>query len=375
MTAEDNLAKLVGFAPVAGSPNAPVSGWAADMLRAAGAEVTVIEGPEGDRFDVFATFGPRERAGIILSGHMDVVPARAADWASDPFTLTERDGRLYGRGSSDMLGFLACVLAVAPEFTALSPERPVHVAFSYDEELGCLGVPALIARLDSLCARPWGAVIGEPTRLEPIRGHKGKAALGVEVRGRTGHSSRPDLGLNAIHGMAEVLNSVIETAGALEHGPKAGDFAPAWSTMQAGVFSGGEAVNIIPDRAAMEIEVRAIPGVDPEGLLAPVLDRLAGLRAKGYDVSHAIRSTYPAMALAADHPLAALVERAAGKPSVAAVSFGTEAGLFERAGIPSIICGPGDIARAHKPDEYITRDELAAGTAFVRAVVSGAATL
>lgn len=373
MTTEEILAKLVSFASVAGRPNAPIAGWIADHLEAAGATVTEIPGPEGDRVNLFASFGPRELPGLVLSGHMDVVPALATEWQSDPHCLTARDDVLYGRGSSDMLGFLACVLAAAPDYAALSPARPVHIAFSYDEELGCRGVPSMIARLPELCAAPFGAVIGEPTCLVPVRGHKGKAALGIEVTGRSGHSSRPDLGLNAIHGLARVLETVVAEARALEQGPRSADFTPAYSTMQAGVIAGGQAVNIIPDRATLEIEARAIPGVDPVALLDPVIATLKALSAEGFGTAHVLRTSYPALTLAADHPLARLLETVAGKPALDAVSFGTEAGLFQEAGIASVICGPGDINRAHKPDEYITRAELAAGSAFVRNLVAHAA--
>ncbi|HEY0276297.1 MAG TPA: acetylornithine deacetylase, partial [Paenirhodobacter sp.] len=338
----------------------------------AGAVVTRIPGPEGDRANIFATFGPRDVAGIVLSGHMDVVPALADDWASDPFILTARGGSLFARGSSDMQGFLACVLANAADFTTLSPDRPVHIAFSYDEELGCRGVPHMIAALPELCAPPLGAVIGEPTNMTPVRGHKGKAAIGLEVLGRAGHSARPDMGLNAIHGLSEVLSEVVATAALLQNGPFSADFVPPYSTVQAGVIHGGQAVNIIPDRATLEIEARAIPGVDPQHLLDPVLRRLERLRAQGFDIRHTLRSAYPALTLADNHPLVQLVEEVAERDALDAVSFGTEAGLFQQAGVAAVICGPGDIGRAHKPDEYITRDELAAGTAFVRALVSRA---
>ncbi|RWR13420.1 acetylornithine deacetylase [Paenirhodobacter populi] len=370
MNAEEILSRLVAFSSVAGRPNAAITGWIGELLEQAGARVRMIPGPEGDRANVFASFGPRDRAGVILSGHMDVVPAQAGEWVSDPFVLTERDGRLHARGSSDMLGFLACVLAIAPELGRRTDETPVHIAFSYDEELGCRGVPHLLARLPELCAPALGAVIGEPTSLVPVRGHKGKAAIGIRVTGQSGHSSRPDLGLNAIHGLAPVLDEVVATARALQSGPQSAEFAPPWSTVQAGVIAGGQAVNIIPDLATLEIEARAIPGVDPLAVLAPVLTRLEALTAEGYGIEHVLRSSYPALRLAADHPMVARVEAAAGQGALAAVSFGTEAGLFQQAGVPAVICGPGDIGRAHKPDEYITRDELAAGVVFLRNLVA-----
>jgi acetylornithine deacetylase len=332
----------------------------------------VVEGPEGDRVNLLASFGPRDIPGLMLSGHMDVVPAEEPDWTSDPFRLTRRGDRLYGRGTSDMKGFLACMIAAAPDFAAaaVAANRPVHLAFSYDEELGCRGVPSLIAALPSLCALPLGAVIGEPSGLTPIRGHKGKAAIGIEITGRSGHSSRPDLGLNAIHAMGEILSAVTATEMALREGPWHEDFAPAWSSLQAGVVSGGKSVNIIPDHCRLEVEARAIPGVDPTVVLQAILKPVEALRARGFGVEILSRSAYPGLTTSADMPIVALVEAASGHTALAAISYGTEAGLFSAAGIPSVICGPGDIARAHRPDEYITVDELQAGLAFLRTLAA-----
>ncbi|KFF49309.1 acetylornithine deacetylase [Gammaproteobacteria bacterium MFB021] len=373
MTSVDILARLVSFKAVAGAPNGPIAEWAAEYLRQAGATVTQIPGPDAGRWNVFASFGPCDTPGIVLSGHLDVVPAREPTWTSDPFTLIERDGRLYGRGTADMQGYIACVLALAPRLAALAKTRPIHVALSCDEELGCRGVPSLLARLPDLCARPSGAVIGEPTNLTPVRGHKGKAAYRLEVTGQPGHSSRPELGLNAIHALSDVLTQVVQQARALENGPRAADFAPPYSTMQVGVIAGGQALNVIPDLASLQVEARAIPGVDPQALLAPILDALDRLEAQGFGTHYAPLSSYPALRLDRRDPLVALVEASCGQASVDAVSFGTEAGLFQQAGIPAIVCGPGDIARAHKPDEYITRDELARCSAFLERLLTASA--
>ncbi len=352
------LAHLVAFPSVVGTPNDGIVGWIRTYLQGLGIHVAVIPGPEGDRSNIFATIGPGDIAGYILSGHMDVVPAREPSWTSEPFLLRKEADRLYGRGTSDMKGFLAAALAAAPELARANLARPIHLAFSYDEEAGCRGVPHLLARMKELCAPPQGAVIGEPSRMQAVRAHKGKAAARVTIGGRAGHSSRPDLALNAIHAMSEVLSSVVDEAQRLTLGPFDSAFEPPYSTLQAGIMSGGLALNIIPDNCRLDLEARAIAGVTPEELLAPIRHSAEILTGQGFSVDWTPLSAYPALSLPKDAPLAVLLEEITGRPSLAAVSYGTEAGLYQAAGIDAIICGPGDIERAHKPDEYILEDEL-----------------
>ncbi|MEF3133957.1 acetylornithine deacetylase [Rhizobium sp. 268] len=356
----DILARLIAFPSVVGTTNGAIADWIANYCRKAGAEVTVHPGPEGDRYNLFATVGPREGRGYILSGHMDVVPAGEREWSSDPFVLRAAGDRLYGRGATDMKGFLACALAALPKLAAMNLQRPIHFAFSYDEEAGSRGVPHLIAALPKLCNAPLGAIIGEPSRMQAVRGHKGKAAVRLEVIGRSGHSSRPDLGLNAIHAMANLITEVAEYGRSLTSGPFHHDFAPPYSSLQVGVIAGGQSVNIIPDRCTADIEVRAVPGISPSSLLEPVKARLTALRDQGFEVGWHELSAYPGLALPEGSELAALLTELTAQKPLAAVSYGTEAGLYQQAGIDSIICGPGDIARAHRPDEYIEIGELAA---------------
>ncbi len=306
--------------------------------------------------------------GYILSGHMDVVPAAEAGWSSDPFRLRAEVDRLYGRGATDMKGFLAAVLAAVPMLAKTQLRRPIHLAFSYDEEAGCRGVPHMIARLPDLCAPPLGAIIGEPSSMRAIRAHKGKAAARLTVRGRSGHSSRPDQGLNAIHAMSSVLACANAEAARLTHGPFEGVFEPPYSSLQVGTLKGGQAVNIIPDTCEAEFEARAIAGIDPAVLLAPLRAAAEALPQRGFEVEWRELSAYPALSLAADAPLAHLLGELTGIEPLAAVSYGTEAGLFQRAGIDAIICGPGDIGRAHKPDEFILVEELLACQAMVEAL-------
>ncbi|RFB79810.1 acetylornithine deacetylase [Methylovirgula sp. 4M-Z18] len=368
MSVVDILRHLISFPSVVGTPNGDIAGWIADYLNDYGIASTRLPGPEGDRVNLFATIGPKDEAGYIVSGHMDVVPAGEAEWASDPFQLSEADGRLLGRGTSDMKGFLAAALAAVPALMAIDLRKPIHFAFSYDEEAGCRGVPHLLVHLPTLCAPPLGAIIGEPSNLQAVRAHKGKAAARVVLTGRTGHSSRPDLGLNAIHAMTQVLTAASTAAQALTQGPFDKAFEPAYSSLQVGVITGGQAVNIIPDRCAAELEARAISGVDPRSLLAPVKVAAEQLAAQGFGVEWSEMSAYPALSLAADAPLVTLLEDLTEKKTLAAVSYGTEAGLFQAAGVPSIICGPGDISRAHKPNEFILIDELLACQAMIEAL-------
>jgi acetylornithine deacetylase len=360
MNAEDILHRLVAFPSVVGRPNGDIVTWIRAYAEGCGAAVTVLPGPEGDRANLLATLGPRDVPGYLLSGHMDVVPAGEPDWTSDPFRLRRDGGRLYGRGTSDMKGFLAAALAALPALAARKLARPLHLAFSYDEEAGCRGAPHLIARLPEPCAPPLGCIIGEPSGMRAIRAHKGKAAARLEITGRAGHSSRPDLGLNAIHAMAEVLGQAVRTAESLKRGPFDANFTPPYSSLQVGVIRGGQAVNIIPDSCTVEVEARAIAGVTPTDLLQPVRARAAGLAQDGLKVAWTLTSSYPALSLAEDAPLARLMEELTGLTSLPAVSYGSEAGLYQAAGMAAIVCGPGDIARAHRADEYIEIDELAA---------------
>jgi acetylornithine deacetylase len=226
----------------------------------------------------------------------------------------------------------------------------------------------MIAKIPDLCATPLGAIIGEPSGMRAVRAHKGKAAARITLKGLAGHSSRPDLGRNAIHAMANVLNATIAQAANLATGPFDEAFQPPYSSMQAGTISGGQALNIIPEEAVMQVEARAITGVDPAGLLTPVRQAAEALAQDGFEVEWTELNAYPALSLPADAPLRSLVEDLSGNESLAAVSYGTEAGLFQQAGIDAIICGPGDIGRAHKPDEYVLISELEACLTMIRAL-------
>lgn len=355
-TPQEMLARLVSFNTVVGRPNLSLMEDVAEWLEGHGISCQTLVGPEGDRANLFATIGDTTLPGYILSGHVDVVPAEEPDWHADPFTLRHTGDRLIGRGACDMKGFVAAVLAAAPDLAAMAPTTPIHIALSYDEEAGCRGVPHMIAKLPELCGAPLGCIVGEPTGLVPVLAHKGKAALRLRATGVTGHSSRPDLGQNAIHALLPVMVAAEAQARELAtHGPTDERFAPPWSSLQIGTINGGQALNIIPDRASAEIEARAIAGTDPKALLEPILTAAAE---HGIDAEWI--SSYPPLAIDGGHPLATLTSQISGQSPIPAVSFGTEAGLFQTAGIPAIVCGPGDISRAHRPEEYLTLPELQA---------------
>ena len=361
------LSDLVALPCLPGQPNAAIADAITAWLQGFGLHVHRIPGPEGDRVNLFASIGPLDQPGIVLSGHMDVVPVAGQSWTGDPFRLTPRDGRLYGRGTTDMKGFVACMIAAVPLFQRAGLRRPVHLALSYDEEIGCRGVPHLIAALPRLCAPPEGAIIGEPSGMQPVLSHKGKLAVEVALTGRAAHSSDPAAGVNALYAAAALAQRVQQAAEALSrHGQRDARFAPDHSTLVAGVLRAGTAVNIIPDHATLAMEVRTIPGERADSVMDPVLAAAEALVAAGAALSHSVTelARYPALPPEAQS-LAAQLAAWTGQSPRQSVSYGTEAGLFHAAGIPSVICGPGDIARAHRPDEYITGPELDACMAMM----------
>jgi acetylornithine deacetylase len=367
LSVEALLADLVAFPLLPGAGNDAIAQYVRSYLSSQGVECAVLPGPEGDRVNLFATIGPKGVPGYVLSGHMDVVSVEGQVWSADPFRLSDHGGRLTGRGTTDMKGFLACMLASVPVFNAAGLTRPIHLSFSYDEEIGCRGVPHMIAKLPDLCAPPAGCIVGEPSDMQPVLSHKGKQAIEVTFTGKAAHSSQPAQGENALYPAAELLLFIRDLSARMEaEGPSDPRFSPPSSTVVAGIVSGGSAVNIVPDLCRLAFEVRSVPGVAPQDVSAKVLEELDALvtlaKAEGRALSANWKevSSYPALAPTPDANFVALVEQLSGGVAIPSVSYGTEAGLFQAAGIPSIICGPGSITRAHRPDEYILREELAA---------------
>ncbi|MDC0431475.1 acetylornithine deacetylase [Paracoccaceae bacterium] len=362
MQYEEMLASLVEFPTVAGTSNAALIDFIRHYLAKHGVAAQIIAGPEQDRFNLFATIGPADTPGFVLSGHLDVVPAGELGWRADPFKLRRENGCLIGRGAVDMKGYVAAVLSAVPQLVGMGLKQPLHIALSYDEEVGCRGVPYLIDKLPSLCALPLGCFVGEPSGMIPVLRHKGKATLALRAKGTSGHSSRPELGTNAIHALLPVLSRAAALPDELQRtGHRHDAFLPPHSTVQIGIVEGGQSVNTIPDHARALIEARAVPGEDPQDVLAVLM-----VMAETEDrLTAEIVATYPALDLDSRSDLARLAAELTGSTPIKAVSYGTEAGLFQQAGIASIVCGPGDIKRAHKPEEFITSDELRSAHDFV----------
>lgn len=373
MTSGEMLGRLIGFDTVSRKSNLAAIDFIRDYLDGHGVASRLTYDKSGAKANLFATIGPADRPGVILSGHSDVVPVDDQDWSSDPFAMREADGRLYGRGASDMKGFIAAALAMVPEFKERARAAPIHLAFSYDEEVGCIGVNRLIEQIGLAEERPFACIVGEPTRMKPIIGQKGLHVARCRVHGREAHSSRTPYGVNAVEAAAELISRIAAIGRRFrEQGPFDPGFDPPFSTVHCGTVHGGAAQNIVPAHCDFTFEIRNLPGHDPEPFFAEIEhlahDELApGLKAVAPEAGFTIirRHGLPDYSIAEDHPVVALVRQALGANEAGKVSYMTEAGLFGRAGIPTVICGPGDIAQAHKPDEFIDRSELVRCEAFL----------
>jgi acetylornithine deacetylase len=361
------LANLVAFESVSAASNLPINAYISDYLGGFGIVPTVIPDPTGSKASLLATVGSGAGPGIVLSAHTDVVPTEGQAWTSPPFTASARDGRIYGRGTSDMKGFIAAVLAAVPSFQATATACPIHIALSYDEEVGCRGAPDLARAVAALPTRPALCIVGEPTGLRVARAHKGKVARRIRVSGKGGHSALPHQAVNAIDAAVRIAAGLRELGEELVRGPRNPDYDPPWTTLHIGSLHGGGALNLVPDAATLEFEIRSVPGTDTETLLRRVDVLVASVDAElraldpAAGVSVEEMAAYPALEMAGEAPeLAALAELVGDAHPGITLSFGTEAGIYAQAGIPTLVCGPGDIGRAHKADEWIGLDELAA---------------
>jgi acetylornithine deacetylase len=367
-TSADILTELVGFASVSANSNLDIIAYIEARLAPFGIESRRIPDRTGQKASLLATIGPADRPGVVLSAHTDVVPATEPNWSSPPFAASVRDGRLYGRGACDMKGFIAAILAQLPVLQSSATETPVHLAFSYDEEVGCRGAPDLVAEVAALKAKPVLCIVGEPTSLTVATAHKGKVAYRITVTGRTGHSALPHRAANAVLAGARIATLLSELAAETAKSAKRNDaFDPPYTTIHVGSLHGGSALNLVPDRAVLEYEIRNIPDNDIPSLLKRIEAGIAAEReilrrsAPESDILVEEIAAYPQLATPAGHPAIATVAALAGAAvEPRTVSFGTEAGLYAEAGIPTVICGPGDMTRAHKADEWIGLDELTA---------------
>ena len=380
-TALRMLEKLVAFDTTSRNSNLDMIAFIEDWLAAHGITARrVMFGPE--KANLVAVIGPEDTAGgYVLSGHTDVVPVDGQDWSSDPFSLRVVDGRAYGRGTADMKGFLACVLALAPQMARRQLKRPIILAFSCDEEVGCTGVRPMIDWMRANLPPVAAVFIGEPTGMEVVAAHKGIAQMRTEVTGHEAHGSCPQLGVNAISYAGEVVAEINRMARAEEaKADPASGFAPPFSSINIGRIDGGTAGNIIAGHCRIEWEVRLMPDAAPEPFaerlnafarenLEPDMRRVSDKAGIITDVMH----TVPGLRREDDSAAVRLALRFAEANRVTAVSFGTEAGLFQQAGMPAVVCGPGHIDQAHKPDEYVELSQLDACTAFLRRLIDDCA--
>jgi acetylornithine deacetylase len=370
--AKDLLARLVAFDTTSHKSNMPIVRFVEGYLRRHGVDCTLVPTPDGEKASLFATIGPAGVGGIALSGHTDVVPVDGQAWSTDPFTLIERDGRLYGRGACDMKGYLACVLAMVPEFKARKLATPIHIAFSYDEEVGCTGVRPMIAGLGASLPRPRMVLVGEPTSMTVVDAHKGPMRWSVQLTGRAAHSSMPHLGVNTITYAGHLLGELARIEAELEEASRDDRFDPPYTTLQVTQMVAGNASNIVPASCWFGWEIRRLPGFDGTALDARFRrfaeERcLAPMRQAAPEAAIAIEIVNEVPAFAA-HPASEAVPLAlklAQQNDTFAVCYATEASLFQAAGAPAVVCGPGNIAQAHTPDEYLEVAELEKCLAFL----------
>ncbi|MFY0990074.1 acetylornithine deacetylase [Halomonas sp. C05BenzN] len=375
MTAKQLLERLVGFPTVSRDSNLELIHFVEALLDDHGVEHWRIENDDGSKANLLARIGPAVAGGVVLSGHTDVVPVDGQPWSTDPFTLADKgDGRLYGRGTCDMKGFIACALAELPNWTRLSLQRPIYLAFSYDEEVGCIGAPRMIERLMADHPRPAAVIVGEPTLMHPVVAHKGATNLRTTVTGRASHSSQVDQGVSAIHVAARLVTHIEEVMADLKAEGRVDEaFNVVHSSLHVGRIAGGTAINIMARECTFEWEIRHLPSDRFSDLLGRVEARAAELEAEmqrrapeASIVTEALNETVPALADDNNAEVLALCRELLGERPTGAVAYATEAGQFQRQGLPTVICGPGSIGQAHQPDEYIEIEQLEAGSRFMQ---------
>jgi acetylornithine deacetylase len=371
-TPKEMIAKLVAFDTTSRNSNLPLIDFVADYLKSHGVAVTLVHNPDRSKANLYATAGPAKPGGIVLSAHTDVVPVDGQDWQSDPFGVVERNGKLFGRGTTDMKSFAAVALALLPDFLKRGLQVPLHIALSYDEEVGCLGAPSMIAHMVEHLPKPQAVIVGEPTNMAVVDAHKGIRAFRTTVHGHEMHSSQTHRGVNAIEWAAALITYIGDLGREMqERGNAAARFEPPYTTVHVGVIEGGTALNIVPRLCRFAWEYRPLPGSDEEEIItrfeehvdAKVRPRLK-VRASEADVTTERGAQVPTFRARASSPARTLALKIAGQNATAAVSYGTEAGLFEEQSLPTIVCGPGDIAQAHQPNEFVTLEQIESCTRF-----------
>ncbi|HEY9548733.1 MAG TPA: acetylornithine deacetylase [Kiloniellaceae bacterium] len=367
------IERLVGFDTTSARSNLALIDFAQDYLERHGARCRRTANAEGSKANLFASLGPDSPGGVVLSGHSDVVPVEGQPWGSDPFRVAERDGRLYGRGTADMKSFLAAALALVPEFQAQPLRRPLHIAFSYDEEVGCTGVGSMVRDVAENLPAPALVIVGEPTGMRIVNGHKGCYLFETRLKGQAAHSSQPHRGGNAILAAGRLIAFLAEMAVQKRvEAPGGSPFDPPYTTFNLGQIEGGKAINIVAQDCSFTWEFRPLPGEDTEAIVAAFETHareevLPALRefAPAASIETARLATVPPLAPERDGAAESLVRRLSGVNDSGVVSFATEGGIFQAAGLSTVVFGPGSIDQAHKPDEFISLEQVAACEAFL----------
>lgn len=379
LTPRQILEKLVAFPTVSRASNLPLIDWVEDYLASHGVTAHRVYNADRSKANLYANVGPEVAGGVVLSGHVDVVPVEGQPWTSDPWVVTERDGRLYGRGTADMKGFDALMLAAVPLALAQGVKRPLQIALTYDEEVGCLGAPSLVAEMAARLPRASAVIVGEPSMLKPISAHKGGTGYAVHLRGVPVHSSMMHRGVSAIMEGARLidwLNAVNAENEARPRSEVAQMFDPPWSTLHVGQIRGGTAGNITAQDCWFDVSFRILPDESAEEYRRRFLAQVAELEArmKAVDPAAAIlveeRFTYPQLRPEPQGAAEALARALTGENAAGVVSYGTEAGQFQDGGYSAIVCGPGDIAQGHQPDEFISLAQFDAGWDFMNRLVA-----
>jgi acetylornithine deacetylase len=361
------LERLIAFPTVSDRSNLAIISFIREYLAERGFTVMLVEDATGAKANLFATLGPAGKPGVILSGHSDVVPVEGQAWTSDPFTLVSRGDRLFGRGTADMKGFVACVLRAADLASRAKLSAPLHISVSHDEEIGCVGVRALLDKLRLSPPKVRLCLVGEPTSMAMGLGHKGKLAARAVFHGVGGHSALAPRALNAIHLATEFVQILRRHQTQLEGGPRDPDYDIPYTTVHAGVIGGGTALNLVPERAFVDFEIRAVGAVDAAPILAAIAadaeQVVAPHRARFPSAAVEITTlnSYPGLETPKDADAVSFMRELLESPAQTKLAFGTEGGLFsQQLGVPVVVCGPGSITQAHLPDEFIARDQIAA---------------
>jgi acetylornithine deacetylase len=362
-----HLDKLIGFPSISRDSNLDLIAYVREFLAGLGITSLLVHNEDGRKANLWATIGPEGVPGIVLSGHTDVVPVEGQAWTSDPFKLTARGGNLYGRGTADMKGFIACCLRAAELASARKLHTPIHLAFSYDEEIGCVGVRRLLDILKDAPVKPRLCVVGEPTLMQAVTAHKGKLGFRVTAHGLEAHSSLAPIGVNAIYMATDLISTIraIQTEIA-ENGLRDGDYEVAYTTLHVGKIQGGEVMNIVPNRTSFDFEIRYLPEEDQHAIVTRIRAAAEKIVSGYRGVFDKARfefmdlQSYPAMNTPVDSEAVKFVHALTGGNSTGKITFGTEGGLFQQAlGTPAVVCGPGNIAVAHKPDEHVSEAQMA----------------